>query len=255
MSGDTITEFASAINQYAHQNDSTNVAFNHVIQITRNMSRWVDDWRDDENEDGEGYAPHPFIETESLCFEQYRQSLNRSFAIGDLIGFMLHLKMWLTTYTSQSAPYKPLTEYVFGATEENKRMLSTTREDGTLEPFRKFIPSACSNMYKPRINKCVEIGCVYAKVEDGNYKPSFNGNECSHLSYRFRNLTDIDKHELFGLSIDKELVKRNKDELLKVQALIANKLTSEGLTNSQDANRTFRVNAQALNQLTNEMEE
>tara|TARA_R100000152_G_C6751291_1_gene174948 strand:- start:14 stop:1195 length:1182 start_codon:yes stop_codon:yes gene_type:complete len=236
MRGLSITEFASAIPQYTQmsQEEADNSAFQHVIKCVRDTSRWVDVWQDEENDDGEKYIPHPFIDAESLCFEQYRESINRSFANGDILGVFIHLKMWLTTYTIQSSPYRPIQEFVLGATEENKRMLSIKREDGEIQEFRKFSTATCSAIYHPSAQKCVDIGCVYAKIDDVDLKrPNYRGNVCSHLDYNFSNMSDEKKHELFGTPIDEELVKRNKEELKKVEALVANKLTSEALQQSE----------------------
>ena len=267
MRGDTMTEFSASCFGFEPSEDAPMLAFAHAVKVVRQISRWVDEWQDEDNEEGEKPSIHPFVDSESLCFEQYGSSLNASFVNGDIIGLLLHLKMWLTTYTIQSNPYIPITDFIKGATEENKLMLSHTREDGSLREYSKFRPERCSRLFYPSAENCVEMGCVYARIDEENESnvPSFRGNCCNHLKYMFSNMTEERKHDIFGTPLDKELVKRNKEELRKVEALIANKLTSEASQSTRGSSSptlVFGSGATELSQSlsqendnTNQMEE
>ena len=83
--------------------------------------------------------------------------------------------------------------------------------------------------FYPNADDCVKIGCMYAKIDEENdlNAPNYRGRYCNHMKYMFSNMTIERQHDLFGTPIDKDLLKRNKEELRKVEALIANKLTSE----------------------------
>ena len=243
MRGDSMTEFSTSCFGYEPSEDAPMLAFAHTVKVVRSISRWVDEWQDEDNEEGEKSSIHPFVDSESLCFEQYNTSLNASFINGDIIGFLLHMKMWLTTYTIQSNPYIPITDFVHGATEENKLMLSHTREDGSLREYSKFRPERCSHLFYPNADDCVKMGCVYAKIDEENdlNAPNYRGRYCNHMKYMFSNMTIERQHDLFGTPIDKDLLKRNKEELRKVEALIANKLTSEASQSMQGGSSSTLV--------------
>ena len=249
MRGLTISRFSENYSSVATSNSDASknaiVAFNRTISATHQITRFVDEWADEENDhEGEKYGCHPFIDGDSLCFEQYAEPINASFSNGDIIGFLFMLKQWLSTYTSQSNPYRPISDFIFGATEKNKTMLSTNLDDGSIREFHRFSPDRCHSMYYPPVSKCVEIGCVFASLDESNKLsvPNFRERTCSHIKYNFDKYNDEQKRDIFGIIVDEKLLERNKEEMRKVEALIANKLTKEAQDSDGQIANAFNAN-------------
>lgn len=201
-------------------------AFSRVVAYSHNNIRRVYEQYDSEdNEEGELNHPHPFIEADSLCVGDWDKIIYGTFASGDICGMIISIHNWLTTYTSSSAPYRNLREYMFGAKPEFVKFLSRGIDDSTLSLFDT---ESCARHYHPRPKQCREANCVFTTPHD-EYLAGYNGRICTRYVNQLEREMEIARKEK---EEQKKVSSREKEELKKVEVMMANKLTREAMSTS-----------------------